>query len=317
MYGTALLYARQQPEALAAYQKAVQLAPTNVDYKATYGLLLGMADKFAEAIKVLEEVVATPGYKNTAGFTNLGWVYRNVDPPQAEKAVAAYGKALELDPKNGQAALGLGWAQSYAHKYDEAIAAFDKAMTLDAKLKGEALNGKAWGQYFKKDMAGAEATAAKAKDEGRNVGPLLAAIEKFKKGVADAADAERQFRQQQKESAGAGGGGGDGFDAWATCVMKGANRRTCIPDGAKYGGRAVEYLIYAVANDKDFGVRGAAAQTLGNIGAAAKSACPQLRSMANNNPYESVVMDEKQQQLFVRYADLQKILRAAVAKIGC
>jgi tetratricopeptide (TPR) repeat protein len=317
MYGTALLYARQQPEALAAYQKAVQLAPTNVDYKTTYGLLLGMSDKFAEGMKVLEEVVATPGYKNAAGYTNLGWVYRNAEPPQAEKAVTAYGKALELDPKNGQAALGLGWALSYAHKYDEAIAAFTKAIALDAKLSGEALNGTAWAQYFKKDMASAEATAAKAKAEGRNVAGLLTAIDKFKKGVADAADAERQFKQQQKDTPGAGGGGGDGFDQWANRIMKGGDRATAAREGAKYGARAVEYLIYAVANDKDFGVRGAAAQSLGAIGAGAKSACPQLRSMANNNPYESVVMDEKQQQMFVKYADLQKILRAAVAKIGC
>ena len=109
----------------------------------------------------------------------------------------------------------------------------------------------------------------------------------------------------------------DGFEAWAACVMKGANRRQCAGDGAKYGGRAVEYLVYAVANDRDFGVRGAAAQSLGNIGAAAKSACGTLRSMANNNPYEQVVMTEEQQQQFVKYEDLRKILRAAVSKIGC
>lgn len=318
MYGTALLYARQQPEALAAYQKAVQLAPTNVDYKTTYGLLLGMSDKFAEGIKALEEVVATPGYKNAAGYTNLGWVYRNAEPPQADKAVAAYGKALELDAKNGQAALGLGWASSYARKYDEAIAAFDKAIALDPKLKGEALNGKAWAQYFKKDMAAAKATAAEAGKEGRNVTSLLGTIDKFEKGLADAKNAEDEFKKQQKESR-PGGGGGGGFEAWASCMMRssGAAKRACIPEGAKYGSQAVEYLVYTLANDRDFGNRGAAAQTLGNLGAAAKPACSQLRSMANNNPYEKTIMSPEEQQQFVRYADLQKIIRAAVAKIGC
>jgi len=112
-------------------------------------------------------------------------------------------------------------------------------------------------------------------------------------------------------------GGGDGFEAWANRMMKGPDRIGACREGAKYGARAVEYLVYALANDKDFGVRGAAAQSLGAIGAAAKSACPQLRSMANNNPYEQVVMTEQQQQLFVKYEDLRKILRAAVAKIGC
>jgi hypothetical protein len=72
-----------------------------------------------------------------------------------------------------------------------------------------------------------------------------------------------------------------------------------------------------VTSDRDFGNRGAAAQTLGNLGAAAKSTCATLRNMANNNPYEKTIMTPEEQQLFVRYADLQKILRAAVAKIGC
>jgi tetratricopeptide (TPR) repeat protein len=320
MYGTALFNARQQAEALAAYEKAVKLAPTNVDYKTTYGLLLGMADKFAEAIKVLEEVISSPGYKNPAGYTNLGWVYRNANPPQAEKAVAAYGKALELDAKNGQAALGLGWASSYARKYDEAIAAFTKAASLDTKLQGEALNGIAWAQYFKKDMASAKATAAKAKELGRNVTELLSTIDKFEKGLVDQAEAERKFKEQQRESGGAGGGGGGGgIDGAASRIMRGgaAERRAAAVELAKFGGEAVQYLIYAVANDKDFGVRGAAAQSLGNIGGAAKSACAQLRSMANNNPYEKTIMTPEEQQLFVRYADFQKILRAAVAKIGC
>ena len=42
-----------------------------------------------------------------------------------------------------------------------------------------------------------------------------------------------------------------------------------------------------------------------------------MRGMANNNPYEKTIMTPEEQQLFVKYADLQKILRAAVAKIGC
>lgn len=316
MYGTALFNARQQAEALAAYEKAVKLAPTNVDYQTTYGLLLGMADKFQEAITVLEKVVGTPGYKNTAGYTNLGWVYRNIDPPQADKAVAAYGKALELDGKNGQAALGLGWAQSFARKYDEAIASFDKAMGLDAKLKGEALNGKAWAQYFKKDIAGAKATAAEAKTQGRNVAQLLSAIDKVEKGQAQA-EADEEARRSMRTEAKSNGGGG--IESPASRCMRGSvgERRAGCSELAKFGAAAVEYLVYAVVNDRDFGVRAAAANSLGAIGGAAKSACAQLRNMANNNPYEKTIMTPEEQKQFVAYEDLRKSFRAAVAKIGC
>jgi superkiller protein 3 len=320
MYGTALFNARQQAEALEAYKKAVALAPANVDYQTTYGLLLGMADKFAEGIAVLEKVVGTPGYKNAAGYTNLGWVYRNIDPPQADKAVAAYGKALELDPKNGQAALGLGWALSYARKYDEAIAAFTKATSLDAKLQGEALNGTAWAQYFKKDMASAKATANRAKELGRNVAGLLTAIDKVEKGQAAAdADAEARAAFAANQKATGGGSSGGGIDSAASKCMRGspADRRAGCGDLAKFGGPAVEYLVYAVVNDRDFSVRAVAANSLGSIGGAAKSACVQLRNLANNNPYEKTIMTPEEQRQFVAYEDLRKSFRAAVAKIGC
>src|SRR4029453_8006780 len=137
------------------------------------GLLLSMDDKNTEAITTLEKVVASPGYKNTNGYTNLAYAYRNAEPPQPEKALAAYQKELELDSKNAQAALGLGWSATLAKKYDEAIPNFAKAMQLDPKLAGEAHNGTAWDYYFKKDYPKAKESAAKAKAEGRSVDKLV------------------------------------------------------------------------------------------------------------------------------------------------
>jgi len=69
----------------------------------------------------LQKVTSSPGYKDAAGWTNLGWIYRNLD--KAQESIAAYQKALELDPKQWQAALGLGWAQQYTKNYDKAIEA--------------------------------------------------------------------------------------------------------------------------------------------------------------------------------------------------
>ena len=315
MYGTALFNTRQPAEALDAYKKAVALAPDNADYATTYGLLLAMNDKPVEAISILEKVVAKPGYKNTNGFTNLGYAYRNAEPPQAEKSAAAYQKAVELDPKNAQAALGLGWALTIAQKYDVAIPSFAKAVELDAKLAGEAHNGTAWDYYFKKDMVKAKEFTAKAKAEGRNVDKLVKTIDDFEKGIARAEDAQKQLQENQK--AAAAGGGGGGIDACARTIMRGApaERRTCATEMRKYGKAAVEYLIYAVFNDRDFGVRSAAVQSLGAIGD--KSVCGQLRQLANNNPYEKTIMSPEEQQQFVRYEDFRKVVRAAVAQIGC
>ena len=311
MYGTALVQTKQADDAMEAYKKAVALAPTNIDYLTTYGLVLAMNDKYAESIAALEKVTTSPGYKNTNGFTNLGYAYRNAEPPQADKAVAAYQKALELDAKNAQAALGLGWAASYAKKYDEAIAAFGKAIQLEPKMKAEALNGTAWAHYFKKDIPQAKAIAAQAKEAGRNVDGLLKTIDNYEKMGEAAAQAEAQKAFQANQKNEDSGGCGE----LARRLQKGPDRAGAARDMAKCGKAAVEHLIYAVYNDKDFGVRSAAVQALGAIGD--KSVCGQLRNLAANNPYEKTIMTPEEQRLFVAYEDLRKVLRAALAKIGC
>jgi superkiller protein 3 len=311
MYGTALVQTKQVADAMEAYKKAVALTPNNLDYRTTYGLVLGMNDKYTEGIAELEKVTTSPGYKKSDGFTNLGWVYRNVDPPQADKAMTAYQKALELDPKNAQAALGLGWAASYARKYDEAIASFGKAMQLEAKMSGEALNGTAWAHYFKKDMTQAKAIAAKAKEAGRNVDGLLKAIDNFEKMGEAAAEAEARKAFLQNQRSPEGGDLGD----LARRLQKGPDRASAARDMAKHGRAAVEHLIYAVFNDRDFGVRSAAVNSLGAIGD--KSVCGQLRQLANNNPYEKTIMTPEEQRQFVAYEDFRKVLRAALGKIGC
>jgi tetratricopeptide (TPR) repeat protein len=308
MYGTALFNTPQRADAVDAYKKAVALAPTNMDYRTTYGLLLSMNDKHAEAVAELEKVTSSAGYKNTNGFTNLGYAYRNFEPEaQADKAVVAYGKALELDPKNAQAALGLGWSQTLAKKYDEAVPSFAKAMQLDPKLAGEANNGTAWDYYFKKDYAKAKEFAAKAKAEGRNVDKLVKTIDDTEKGIAQADAAQRQLQENQRQTAAAASG-----DDCARLIMKGsvAERRTCATKM-----RDKEYLIYAVYNDRDFGVRSAAVTSLGNLGD--KSVCGQLRQLGNNNPYEKTIMTPEEQKQFVAYEDFRKVVRAAIAKLGC
>lgn len=313
MYGTALFNTPQRAEAVDAYKKATTLAPNNLDYQTTYGLLLSMNDKNAEAIAVLEKVVNSPGYKNTNGFTNLGYAYRNAEPVQADKAVAAYGKALELDPKNAQAALGLGWSATLAQKYDEAIPSFAKAMQLDPKMAGEANNGTAWDYYFKKDYPKAKEFAAKAKTEGRNVDKLVKTIDDTEKGIAGM-NAQEELRRNQKTADTSSAGGGDCGDL-ARRLQRGPDKAGAARELAKCGKAAVEHLIYSVFNERDFGVRSAAVQSLAAIGD--KSVCAQLRNLANNNPYEKTIMTPDEQKQFVAYEDFRKVVRAAIAKIGC
>jgi Flp pilus assembly protein TadD len=315
LLGTAYQYTRESDNALEAYRKAVQLAPQNTDYRSTYGLLLALNKKYDEGVAELKKVVATPGYKEAAAWVNLGWVYRNMEPSNAPESIAAYTRSLEIDPKNEQAALGLGWAHSYQRNYDQAIAAFQKAIQLDPKTAGEALNGIAWSYLFKKDVAQAKVFAEKAKAAGRNDARLLTNIDKFEKGMAAAEEAEREFREQQQRAQ-----EGPDVGTLGAQAMRGnsSGKKNACRQLIRFGQSAVEFLAFAAINDPDLSVREVCIASLGAVGGPARGQCRQLQHIATApNPYDQTVMDPKQMQLMVQYEDVKRAAKAAVARIGC
>ena len=169
LYAIAAFYNGKNDLAVSAYKKALDLKPDSIPWRTDYGLFLARNGNYDEGAAELKKVVGTPGYKDAAGWVNLGYVYRNSKPPKVEDSIAAYKKALELDPKEEQAALGLGWAYLTSQKYDESIAAYNRALQIEPKLAPDVYNGIAWSHFFKKDMAQALAFAAKAKEAGRPV----------------------------------------------------------------------------------------------------------------------------------------------------
>ena len=176
--GTAYQYNRKRPQALAAFEKAVELDPSNKSYRISYGLLLGLNGQHTEGIKQLEPIVADKSYDKADAYTNLGWLYRNVKPKRARDSVAAYMKALELDPEDANAALGLGWAYTYVRPrvWDKAIAAFEKAIEMEPAFAGEAHSGIAWCYFFQQDIEGAKSHAQQAAAHGKRDRRLVANI---------------------------------------------------------------------------------------------------------------------------------------------
>ena len=196
LLGRAYHYNRRFDEAAEAYKKAVALTPLNASYRATLGLILGQAGELEEGLAELQKVTSTPGYKDAAGWANLGWVYRNLN--KAPESIAAYKKALALDPKEEQAALGLGWAYQYIKNYDQAIAAYNQAIQIDPKEAAADANiGIAWCYFFKRDMAQARVYADKAGAAGRSVTQLKENIEKVEKQLA----AGMRFSEEEIEKA--------------------------------------------------------------------------------------------------------------------
>lgn len=296
-----------------AYKRAVELDPKNANYRSSYALLLGLNSQYDEGIAELVKVTATAGYKDSAGFTNLGWLYRNHPQKKMGEAVVAYRKALELDPKNGQAALGLGWALSYEQKYDEAIPAFQKAAQIEPSLTSDAMNGAAWCYFFKQDMGQAAAFLDKAQAGGRSDPRLrdnIAKMEKLKEQKQAYEQALRDYQEQQKKA------GGD-VGALARQIRGGdpaTKLRAIRAVGDLSGAEAVNALIPAL-DDGSAAVRQAAAEELGGMGPAAKSAVPYVMEMLKAECGKTIMTNQEMTES-MKCEDAKKKAREALGKIN-
>lgn len=317
--GRAYQFTGKTKEALDPYRKAVEQAPANLDFRTTYGLLLGVNGQHEAGIAEIKKVVASPGYKSTAGYTNLGWLYRNVEPPKPEESVVAYKKALELDPKNAQAALGLGWAASYAKRHDEAIEAFQKANQLDPSLAGQVFKGVAWSYFFKKDFAKSREMLNKADKQGGGDARLDATLDRIELLLKEGKSADENVMQAAEKERAAAIALQNKLEA-VQDQLKSANAGTRARATAELariaGGDAVPILHWMLANDKDYEVRTSVASALGSIGPAARKAYPLLKAIGDEpvipNPMgDKAEIDREQKELAFK-----KACRDAAAKIG-
>jgi tetratricopeptide (TPR) repeat protein len=184
--------------------------------------------------------------------------------------VKAYQKALELDPTNEQAALGMAWAYSYMKRYDDSIASFNKAVEMAPELAADAYNGIAWGHFFKKDLAQAEAFLAKAKAAGRADARLADNIDRVKKGLeAKAAEPIDEPAPVVRVAADPGT-----LNQILQNSPSPAVRCKAARDLGKLGADGVSALIAGLKGD--LGAQTCVAQALGSIGAPARAAGPHL-----------------------------------------
>jgi Tfp pilus assembly protein PilF len=310
--GTAYQYIHKSPEALAEYKKAVDLDPANTDYRTTYGLILGIANQDEAGAAELRKVIETPGYKSADAYINLGWIYRNMEPKKADQSVAAYKKALEIDSKSEQAALGLGWSYTYLKNWDEAIKAFQQAMEIDPTTASEAENGIAWSYFFKKDMPQAKAHLEKAKTAGRGDTRLATNIERAEKGLSAEGGPEMPKGPPPAPKI-------ERPDAGTLCdalARGGAGQKIRTANQlVSYGAEGVPCLIAALTDDS-WDVRTAAANALGAIGPRASAGLPHLTSILNSaRVTEKTVMTKEEMQLMLKEEDFRKAVRNAVLRI--
>ena len=144
LWGDAAYNAGELKLAADAYGRAVELAPGNLVYRSTHALYLGYDGRRDEALAALLEVTAKPEGQTPETFLALGGIYRSLEPPRVAEAVAAYERALKLDPRNGEAAMGVARSYRAGRQWARAIAAYERVSGAFPRLDREALLGTAW-----------------------------------------------------------------------------------------------------------------------------------------------------------------------------
>ena len=154
-------------------------APATGGIPAGGGSPVDYQQRIAEAEKI---VAGDP--KNLQAWIQLGNDYFDTD--QSQKAINAYGKALELDPNNANVLTDQGIMFKRVGWFDKAIANFEKAQQLDPKhlqslynlgvvymadLKQPAKAVKYWERYLELDPMSPNSQQVRAMlEEARGMG---------------------------------------------------------------------------------------------------------------------------------------------------
>jgi tetratricopeptide (TPR) repeat protein len=167
-WGNMLYGQKKYDEAIAKYQKAIELDPKSAFAYNNWGNVLYGQKKYDEAIaKYQKSIELDP--KSAVPYNGWGVVLSNQE--KYDEAIAKYQKSIELDPKDAVPYDGWGVVLSNQEKYDEAIAKYQKSIELDPKDAVPYIN---WGNVLRaqgKDDAAAEPTHLETKNALHRLSP--------------------------------------------------------------------------------------------------------------------------------------------------
>jgi tetratricopeptide (TPR) repeat protein len=171
-----------------ALGRAAELDPDDLGYVSEHGLYLAYDGRLEEGLAALVQVTERSEGRTAEAFVNLGWIYRSFEPPRVEEAVAAYQHALGLDPKCGEAALGVAQSYRAGQQWARAVQAYERVPSVDRRLEGEAMLGAAWCYFRGGDDYRTRFYTGLAARAGADVSELRAALTRPSSSAGDVID---------------------------------------------------------------------------------------------------------------------------------
>jgi Flp pilus assembly protein TadD len=127
-YGNQLWRLRKNDEALAAFDRAIQIQPAFYQAWFALGLTLDSLDRYEEAIAAFDRAIRESQEKFAPAWRGRGDALDSLK--RYEEALVCFDKAIALDPDNFVLHQLRGQALKELKRHQEAIAAYNKAIEL-------------------------------------------------------------------------------------------------------------------------------------------------------------------------------------------
>ena len=278
LQGDAAYNAGELKLAADAYARAAELDPGNPAYRASHAVYLSYEGRRDEARSALAALAERPEGQRADVFLALGGLYRSDEPPRMAEAVAAYEKALKLDPKSSQAALGIARSYRAGRQWTKAISAYERVQTSFPRLDRDALLGIAWCYHLSGDDTRARFYTGLAVRAGANVDAIRQVLGRPPAGAVDEGQRAELLDGLRSKNAGV--------------------QARSVRGLLELGRPAVPALAAALGRPgTSLPVRELIVQGLGELGPAAREALPQIEKIAAGAPKGSVPSESREARL--------------------
>lgn len=156
-------------EAVELLRKAVAIEPNSVIICRNLGSALFSLKEYDEAVKVLKQVATEEITVNAKTQVFLGEALFAVG--NYEESLAAFQKALEVEPNNAVARYNYGSVLQESKQYERALKEYDRAVALDPNL-AKAFNNRGMTYFLLGDYRKAAADLEKALTIDRSIAEI-------------------------------------------------------------------------------------------------------------------------------------------------